>query len=59
MGGHPPDTSGNEYVEDTEAITPMIENANAIVSNIFSDEEIFLVPYGNISTVSNSPRTLS
>ena len=28
-----PDTSGNDIVDDTDATTPMIENANAIVSN--------------------------
>ena len=27
-----PDSNGNENVEDTDATTPMIEKANAIVS---------------------------
>ena len=31
----PPEASGKENVEVTEAITPMIDTANAIVSNIY------------------------
>ena len=31
-GPHLPETSGNEKVEDTDAMTPMIEKANATVS---------------------------
>lgn len=34
---HSPDTNGKENVEDTDAITPMIEKANATVSNFYND----------------------
>ena len=32
MSRNAPDASGKDIVDDTEATTPMIENANAIVS---------------------------
>jgi hypothetical protein len=52
--GYAPETSGNENVDVTEATTPMIEKAKAIVSIIWTESNVY---FAYKQADSNPPRT--